>query len=313
MVTLFTDPRMLDHRPSPTHPDRPERLRAVVRHLERTGLSRACPAKPVRPATDEELLRVHSAAHIAAVDRQAAAGGGRIEVDTWVSPGSSLAARLAAGAAVDAVASVIEGPDHLAFCAVRPPGHHARPEGPIGFCLFGSVAVAAADAVARLGIERVLIVDWDVHHGNGTQEMFYDDPRVAFLSIHRHPFYPGTGSADETGTGRGLGATRNVPVAFGTARAAYLAAFREGLETMADRVRPELILLSAGFDAHAEDPVGNLGLEVEDFEEMTRSVLQVAEAHAGGRLVSVLEGGYNVSILAGSVAAHLQALGAQAY
>jgi acetoin utilization deacetylase AcuC-like enzyme len=313
MVTLFSDPRMLEHKPSPNHPERPERLRAVIRHLERTGITRHCPSGPVRPATDEELLRVHSAAHVASVDAFAAGGGGRIEVDTWVSPGSPMAARLAAGAVVEAVASVIEGPVRRAFCAVRPPGHHARPDGPMGFCLFGSVAVGASDAVDRLGLDRLLIVDWDVHHGNGTQEMFYDDPRIAFLSIHRYPFYPGSGARGETGTGPGLGLTRNVPIAFGTARNEYLAAFRSNLEAMADKVRPELVILSAGFDAHAEDPVGSLGLEVEDFEEMTRDVLGVAEAHAGGRLVSVMEGGYNVPILAGCVAAHLQAMGAEAY
>ena len=313
MVTLFSDPRMLDHVPSPTHPERPERLRAVTRHLERTGIARHCPTRPVRPATDEELLRVHTPGYLRRVDALAAEGGGQAEVDTWISPGSPLAARLAAGAAVDAVASVIEGPDRRAFCVVRPPGHHALADGPMGFCLFGSVAVAAADAVHRLGLERVLIVDWDVHHGNGTQAMFYDDPRIGFFSIHRHPFYPGSGAANETGTGPGLGWTRNIPLAFGTPRKEYLAAFRSGLEAMAAKVRPELVILSAGFDAHAEDPVGSLGLEVEDFEEMTKAVLDVAETEAGGRLVSVLEGGYNPSILAGCVAAHLQAMGAQAY
>jgi acetoin utilization deacetylase AcuC-like enzyme len=302
---------MLEHRPNPTHPERPERLATVLRHLDRTGISRRNPLKPVRPATDEELLRVHSAAHIASVDAFAARGGGQIEADTWVSTGSPLAARLAAGAVVDAVSSVIDGPDRRAFCAVRPPGHHARPDEPMGFCLFGSVAVAAADAVERLGLSRVLIVDWDVHHGNGTEEMFYDEGRVGFLSIHRYPFYPGSGAANETGTGRGLGFTRNVPLAFGISRKDYRAAFRSALESMADHVRPELIILSAGFDAHAEDPVGNLGLEIEDFEAMTAEVLQVAETHAQGRIVSVMEGGYNVPILSGCVAAHLIAMGAE--
>ena len=311
MVMLFSDPRMLEHVPSPTHPEKPDRLRAVLRHLERTGISRRSPIQPVRPATDAELLRVHSPGHLAAVDAFAARGGGRIEVDTWVSPGSPMAARLAAGAVVDAISKVVEGPDRRAFCAVRPPGHHARPGEPMGFCLFGSVAVGAADALKRLGLTKILVVDWDVHHGNGTQETFYDDPNVAFLSLHRYPFYPGTGARDETGTGRGLGLTRNVPLPFGTPRAEYLAAFRSNLEAMADQVRPELVILSAGFDAHAEDPVGSLGLEVEDFEAMTKDVLAVAEAHAGGRLVSVMEGGYNVSILAGCVAAHLEAMGAE--
>jgi acetoin utilization deacetylase AcuC-like enzyme len=312
MVTLFFDPRMLEHRPSATHPERPERLSTVLRHLDRTGISRLNPVRAVRPATDEELLRVHSAQHIASVEAFAAKGGGQIEADTWVSPGSPLAARLAAGAVVEAVGSVIGGPDRRAFCAVRPPGHHARPDEPMGFCLFGSVAVAAADAVERFNLNRVLIVDWDVHHGNGTQEMFYDDPRIAFFSIHRYPFYPGSGAAEETGTARGLGFTKNVPLAFGTARNDYLAAFRSSLEAMADRVKPELVILSAGFDAHAEDPVGNLGLEVEDFEAMTSTVLQIAETHSQGRIVSVMEGGYNVPILAGCVAAHLVAMGAKA-
>ncbi len=312
MVTIYTDRRMIEHRPSPTHPERPERLATVLRHLDRTGISRRNIMQPVRPATDEELLRVHSARHLVAIDAFAARGGGQIEADTWLSPESPLAGRLAAGAVVDAVNSVITGSDPRAFCAVRPPGHHARPDEPMGFCLFGSVAVGAADAVARHGLNRVLIVDWDVHHGNGTQEMFYDDPRVAFLSIHRYPFYPGSGAADETGTGRGLGLTRNVPLPFGISRADYLAAFRGALSDLADRFRPELVILSAGFDAHADDPVGNLGLEVEDFETLTADVLQVAGTHAAGRIVSVMEGGYNVPILAGCVEAHLRSMGALA-
>ena len=178
----------------------------------------------------------------------------------------------------------------------------------MGFCLYSGVAVAAADALARLGLSRILVVDWDVHHGNGTQEIFYDDPRVGFFSVHRHPFYPGTGSRDETGTGPGLGFTRNLPLAYGIGRADYLAAFRQDLSDFAERFRPELILISAGFDAHAADPVGSLGLEVEDFEVLTREILDLADVHAGGRVVSVLEGGYNVPILAGCVEAHLRIL-----
>jgi acetoin utilization deacetylase AcuC-like enzyme len=170
--------------------------------------------------------------------------------------------------------------------------------------------VGAAHAVAQFGLERVLIVDFDVHHGNGTQEIFYEDPHVAFFSIHRYPFYPGTGAKDETGTGAGLGMTKNVPLPFGTSRREYQAAYRAELESLADRVRPELVLVSAGFDAHAEDPVGSLGLETEDFEVLTREIVDVAETHAQGRIVSVLEGGYNVSRLAGCVEVHLRELGA---
>lgn len=312
MIRLYTDPRMIEHRPNPGHPERPERLSTILRHLDRTGQRARCEQPSVRPASDAELLTVHSPRHLQAMQRAATAGGGQVEEDTWMSSGSELAARLAAGAVLDAVADVVDGRAHRALCLVRPPGHHARPDAPMGFCLYGSVAAGAAAAVGRLGLNRVLIVDWDVHHGNGTQEMFYDRPEVGFFSIHRHPFYPGTGGRDETGSRDGLGATRNVPLAFGTTRTEYLAAFRTQLESFADRIKPELILLSAGFDAHAEDPVGSLGLETEDFRTMTEVVLGVAANHAQGRLVSVLEGGYNIPILAGCVAEHLESLGVAA-
>jgi acetoin utilization deacetylase AcuC-like enzyme len=310
MVALFTDPWMLEHAPPARHPERPERLRAVVRQLERTGLMAACPAGLVREATPEELTRVHSPAHLEAIARFEAAGGGPIEPDTWINPGSNRAALLAAGAAVEAVSLVVSGAERRALCLVRPPGHHARPEEPMGFCLYGNVAVAAADALARLELDRVLIVDFDVHHGNGTQEIFYAEPRVGFLSVHRWPFYPGTGAVDETGTGRGLGLTRNVPLPYGTPPSDYLGAFRNALESLADRVRPQLVLISAGFDAHAEDPVGDLGLGEDDFERLTREVVSIAETHSEGRVVSILEGGYNTSRLAGCVEVHLRALGA---
>jgi acetoin utilization deacetylase AcuC-like enzyme len=310
MVMLFTDPRMLDHVPPKGHPERPERLQTVLRHLARTGLDRACPVGTVREATVAEILRVHTPEHLALVERYAQVGGGAIEIDTWMSSGSLLAARLAAGAAIEAVDSVVKGPDRRAACLVRPPGHHAVKDGPMGFCLFGNVAIAAAHAFEFHGMSRVMVVDFDVHHGNGTQDLFYDDPRLAFLSIHRYPFYPGTGAADETGTGAATGTKLNIPLPYGIPRSEYHAAFERGLTKLADTMRPELVLISAGFDAHAEDPVGDLGLEVEDFVTLTELIVQVAETHADGRLVSVLEGGYNLPILAGCVAAHLEALGA---
>jgi acetoin utilization deacetylase AcuC-like enzyme len=231
--------------------------------------------------------------------------------DTWCGPGSLRAARLAAGAAIEAVRAVVTGPERIAFGAIRPPGHHALPRRAMGFCLLGNVALAAREALDAFQMNRLLIVDWDVHHGNGTQEMFYSDGRVGFLSIHRHPFYPGTGLAHETGTGPGLGLIRNLPTRYGTRRAEIRAAFTAGLETLADKVKPELVLVSAGFDAHRADPIGDLGLEVEDFITLTKSVLDVARTHASGRLVSLLEGGYNVPILAECVAAHLEALGVE--
>ncbi|MDB5352997.1 MAG: deacetylase, histone deacetylase/acetoin utilization protein [Planctomycetota bacterium] len=308
MVTLFTDPRMLDHEPPRSHPEKPERLAAILRHLKRTGLDTACPSGTVRIATDAELLRVHSPALLATYRQTKPQPLAHVEADTWMSPGSETAARLAAGAAIEAVDAVVHGPNRRALCLVRPPGHHARPAEPMGFCLFATVAVAAADALERLRLNRVLIVDWDVHHGNGTQEIFYEEPRVGFLSIHRYPFYPGSGAKDETGAGAALGTKRNVPLPFGISRPEYLAAFRSALHDMADRTKPELVIVSAGFDAHAEDPVGSLGLEEEDFVAMTKDVLDVAQTHASGRLVSVLEGGYNVSRLVGCVTAHLEAL-----
>ncbi|MGP0066708.1 MAG: histone deacetylase [Isosphaeraceae bacterium] len=311
VVGLFTDPRMLEHQVPSRHPERPERLQAILRQLQRSGYHNSCPSIPVREATTEELGRVHSADYLREVSALEAKGGGLLDPDTWLLPGSGLAARLAAGAAIEAVSYVMTNPDRRALCLVRPPGHHARPSSGMGFCIYGNVAVAVAEALARFDLDRVLIVDFDVHHGNGTQEAFYQSSRVGFLSIHRYPFYPGTGAMDETGTGDGLGATLNIPLAYGTTRSNYHAAFRAGLETLADRIRPELVLISAGFDAHAEDPVGDLGLDVDDFETLTKEVVSVAETHAGGRIVSVLEGGYNIPILAGSVEVHLHALGAE--
>lgn len=311
MVTLYTDPRMLEHRPRPGHPERPERLSTILRHLERTGQSRRCDRPLLRPASNEELLRVHSERHLRAIAEISSRGGGQVEADTWLSEGSDHAARLAVGAVIDAVDAVIGGKASRALCLVRPPGHHARPDDPMGFCLYGSVAAGAADAIQRLHVNRVLIIDWDVHHGNGTQEMFYDNPNVGFFSIHRHPFYPGSGSHRETGSNAGLGFTKNLPITFGTSNDEYLTAFRSSLEGFADQIKPELILVSAGYDAHTEDPVGNLGLEIEDFVEMTRIVLGIAKVHANDRLVSVLEGGYNAPILAACVAAHLETLGVE--
>jgi acetoin utilization deacetylase AcuC-like enzyme len=310
-VTLFTDRRMLDHRTPARHPERPERLQAVLRHLERIGYLAKSHNGNVREATAEELGRIHTAEHLRRVVELEAAGGGMLDPDTWVFPGSNRAARLGAGACIEAVSFVLGGADRSALCLGRPPGHHARPAEGMGFCIYANVALAAAEAIAHFDLNRILIADFDVHHGNGTQEIFYDSERVAFLSIHRYPFYPGTGARAETGTGAGLGFTSNIPLPYGTSRTAYHAAFRAGLEKMADRVKPELVLISAGFDAHSEDPVGDLGLEIEDFEILTKELLSVAKTHARGRIVSVLEGGYNVPILAGSVAAHLSALGAE--
>jgi acetoin utilization deacetylase AcuC-like enzyme len=201
--------------------------------------------------------------------------------------------------------SVLRGEDKQALCVVRPPGHHALVNRAMGFCLFNNVALAAVTAIDELDVDRALIIDWDVHHGNGTQHTFWEDPRVGFLSIHRYPFYPFTGQKDDTGGGRGAGTVLNLPVEFGIDRKDYLAMFGDALDRFAAQMKPELIFVSAGFDAHREDPVGSLGLETEDFATLTNTVLDVADTHASGRVISVLEGGYNPPVLADCLELHL--------
>ena len=309
MTLLYSDPVFLRHDTGP-HPENAGRLRAVTARLKAAGLVGRCVAGAHRPLDAAEVTRVHDPEVAARVRAAAAAGGGRLDPDTVVSPQSYAVGLAAAGACAAAVDAVVTGPERTALCLVRPPGHHATPTHSMGFCLFNNVAFAARRARDAHGLGRVLVVDWDVHHGNGTQDVFYRDPSVTFLSVHRYGggFYPGTGAADETGEGAGLGHTFNLPLRHGVRRPDYRAAFGAALSTAADRSRPELVLLSAGFDAHGRDPIGSLGLEVEDFAWMTQQVLDVAHAHAGGRLVSCLEGGYDPSALAESVAAHLEGL-----
>lgn len=307
MTLVYTDRRFLDHRTG-DHPENPSRLEHIVDLLDRNGLMDRCRRPQWQPASPKEIAGIHKPAYIEAVAEFLRRGGGQIEADTIVGPGSLEAAFLAAGAVRDAVARVVGGEDTTALCLVRPPGHHARPAAAMGFCLFNNVAIGARRAVSELGLDRVLIVDWDVHHGNGTQESFWTDEQVGFLSIHRWPFYPGTGDSDETGGGAGLGATLNLPIEFGTPRADYLARFTSELERFADRIKPQLVLISAGFDSHRTDPIGSLGLEVEDFSTLSQAVRSVANQHAGGRIVSVLEGGYNPPVLAECVALHLTEL-----
>ncbi len=307
MTLLYCDPRFLDH-DTGHHPERAERLRQIVARLDAAGLPDQCVRPAWQPASRERLQRVHEPSYIDSVTAMAQRGGGMLDPDTVLSPASADVAQLAAGAACDAVDRVLSGDIKTALCLVRPPGHHALADRAMGFCLFNNIAVAAHVALAEHELDRVLVVDWDVHHGNGTQDTFYADGRVGFLSAHRWPFYPGTGAADETGTGEGLGATRNLPVSFGTPQETYRDRFRRELEDFAARIRPQLVLVSAGFDSHRTDPVGSLGLEVDDFATLTNIVCDVAAAHANGRVVSVLEGGYNPPVLAECVETHLRSL-----
>jgi acetoin utilization deacetylase AcuC-like enzyme len=309
MTLVYYSPEFLEH-DTGNHPENRRRIEPSAAWLTqaRAELKLTCPSwYPIAP---QRLARVHPPEYSELLRKYAEQGGGRIEVDTVLSRRSYDVALLAAGAVCDAVERVVRGEDTRAFCLVRPPGHHARPAEPMGFCLFANVALGARLAIDELGLSRVLIVDWDVHHGNGTQAIFWEDPQVGFFSIHRYPFYPGSGGADETGAGPGLGATINVPIAFGTPRSAYHAAFASALARIAKRIRPELVLISAGFDAHRLDPIGSLELESEDFLALTRLVCDVAAVHASGRVVSVLEGGYHPAAVAESVAHHVRELAA---
>ena len=307
MTLLYSSPVFLEH-DTGAHPERALRLTTISRYLEVEGLVQQCRQPQWSPATRQQIGRLHKDAWYDELRDYAEAGGGRIEADTVVSPRSFDAATLAAGAVCDAVGRVVQGEDTTALCLVRPPGHHAVPRGAMGFCLFNNIAIGAKEAIAAHQLDRVLIVDWDVHHGNGTQDMFWTDEQVGFLSIHRWPFYPGSGKGDETGSGQGLGTTRNLPIEYGTSRADYLAQFANELADFASRVKPQLVLVSAGFDAHRQDPIGSLQLETEDFAELTQMVKQIAGEHAGGRLISVLEGGYHPARLAESVGLHLAGL-----
>lgn len=307
MTLIFSDPRFLDHQTG-RHPECPERLRAIERRLRNSQLLRATTACPAETADESDLLAVHGAEYLAELKAHAAAGGGQIEADTVMSSESADVAWLAAGTAVAAVRRVLAGEDRSAFCMLRPPGHHAVSSAAMGFCLLGNAAVAARAAIRRFGLNRILVVDWDVHHGNGTQDIFYEDSQVGVFSSHRFPFYPGSGRSSETGSGEGLGTTFNLPVKFGTSRNEFISSFSAMLTTAAERMRPELVIISAGFDAHREDPVGSLGLETEDFVALTKLVQDVAATHADGRIVSLLEGGYNVERLAECVELHLETL-----
>jgi acetoin utilization deacetylase AcuC-like enzyme len=309
MTLLYTDPLFLRH-DTGAHPESAKRLKSVTKRLEDSGLAKRCEPGAYQPLTEETVARVHKPEVVKLVKEAAARGGGRLDADTVVSSESYKVGLAASGACVAAVDAVLTGKDKTALCLVRPPGHHASPKQSMGFCLFNNIALAADRAREGHHLTRILILDWDVHHGNGTQDIFYEDPEVLFLSIHRYGrgFYPGTGAADETGKGRGLGYTVNVPIRYGTSRKDYFAALTKAVDKAADLMKPQLVLVSAGFDAHAKDPIGSLGLETEDFSELTKMALEVARTHAEGRLVSCLEGGYNVDALAESVQAHLEVL-----
>jgi len=305
-LALVDDPLFAEHEAPAGHPERPERLDAARAGLARAHLALEIRTLPPRDATDEELVRVHSAAYLARLG-QAAGRVGYFDADTFFSAGSVAAARRAAGGVVALVDALVDREARYGLALVRPPGHHARPSGAMGFCLLNNVAVAAAHARAR-GLGRVLILDWDVHHGNGTQEVFYSDPSVVYVSLHQYPFYPGTGAADEAGEGDGSGCTVNLPLSPGAGDTAYRAAFERVVEPIVAQVDPELVLVSAGFDAHQRDPLGGMALSADAYAGMLTSVTKSMPRGSSGRIAVVLEGGYDLRALSDSLRATLAAL-----
>ncbi len=299
----------LDHDMGAGHPESPNRLRAIVHQLEQSGTLAQLTRIEPRKAEDEWITQVHTPGYVASLKRHAPVSGRvSLDPDTSMSAGSLNAAYLAAGGALAAVDAIMTKHVAHAFCAVRPPGHHAEAGRAMGFCLFNNVAIAARYVQKKYGLSRVLIVDWDVHHGNGTQHSFEDDPSVLFFSTHQYPHYPGTGSATERGKGAGEGFTINVPMEAGEGDEEYCTIFRKALVPAADDFKPEFVIISAGFDAHRDDPLASMGLTETGYADLTDIVAGIATRHAHGRILSSLEGGYNLTALAASVDAHIKAL-----
>jgi acetoin utilization deacetylase AcuC-like enzyme len=311
-MLFFSHPACLEHDPGqglPGHPERPERLRAIEAALaERDWLGwerREAPA-----ASAEELLLVHPTEHVEAIRELCRSGGGSIDVDTYAGPASYEAALRSAGAACAMTRALLAGKAEAGFAAGRPPGHHAEPTRPMGFCLFDNIAVAAALAIAELGVERVFILDWDVHHGNGTAEIFRRRSDVLFASIHQGGIFPGTGAREDTGSGPGEGFTINLPVPAGSDEDIWVSLLEEEILPAASRFEPQLVLISAGFDAHRDDPLAECRLEAESFARMA-SLVKAAADGWGAPIGAVLEGGYALDALAASVVATMTALGGE--
>ena len=301
---LYSHPSSLKHDPGPGHPESPARIRAIEAAFAEDGLEGVLRREPAR-ASREQLERVHAASFVEQILAAVPASGyRRIDADTVMSPGSGEATLRAAGAACAAVDAVLGGEAGNAFCALRPPGHHAEPNRAMGFCLFNNVAVGARHAIAAHGVARVSIFDFDVHHGNGTQAAFEREPRVQYLSTHQWPLYPGTGARHETGVGNIV----NRPLPAGTGSKEWRAVVEADILPAIDGFAPELVMISAGFDAHRRDPLAMLERTEDDFGWVTRELLALAQRHAGGHAISVLEGGYDLTALANSSLAHLNAL-----
>ncbi|MHC5038987.1 MAG: histone deacetylase family protein [Planctomycetota bacterium] len=304
---LVYDDIYLEHRTEP-HPEQPMRLTATMDHLQAVGLLDRVVRIPPRPAEREDLLMAHLEAMIERVFQTCERGGGAMDMDTPVSARSCEAALMAVGGHFEAADRIMKGEVGNALCLTRPPGHHATPTRSMGFCLFNNVSLCAKYLQRDHGIEKVLIVDWDVHHGNGTQDIFESDPTVMYFSMHRSPFYPGTGSERERGVGAGEGFTLNIPLYGGITGEEYCHLFQEVVEGKAADFEPEFILISSGFDAYRLDPLGAFCLDAPEYAELTRILMGLADRTAKGRILSTLEGGYNVQDIPKLIEAHLSVL-----
>jgi acetoin utilization deacetylase AcuC-like enzyme len=306
MTAIVIDPRYTEHDTGPGHPERPARVATLLELTQHLGDDFQAVAP--RPATGEELSLVHDPAYVEEVAKTRKRDRYAFDADTPTSPRSYETARLAAGGYLALIDAVMEQRERNGFAFVRPPGHHAERHRAMGFCLFNNVAVGAAYLRQRYGLDRMLVVDWDLHHGNGTQHMFERDPGVLYVSTHQYPFYPGTGAADEVGAGDGAGFTVNVPFPAGCGDAEYVDAFERLIVPIAQRYEPQFVLLSAGFDAHARDPLGAMQVTEAGFRALARMLLRVADESAQGRCAAILEGGYDLQAIRGSSAAVLDEL-----
>lgn len=308
-TALIADERVRKHDCGPQHPESPARFTAILDQFESSGLLDRLEHVPSRRATDDDLSLVHPRSYLDLVRREIAAGKTQLSTgDTDINPESDEAARIACGGVLSAIDAVCTGETVNAFCVVRPPGHHATVDRGMGFCLYNNIAIAARYAQKTYGLKRIAIIDLDVHHGNGTQDIFYSDDSVLFFSTHEWPLYPGTGSLNETGEGAGAGLTLNRPFPAGSGRKEILSALEDDFLPAAENFRPDLVLISAGFDSRKDDLLGHFQLTDADFSDLTDLLTDLAARHCNGRLVSVLEGGYNLSGLAHAAEAHVRAL-----